>query len=226
MLVGGSMKIGILKTFKRRHSVKFSIRKKIILLFLLSIVTLILLLSISIGWKVRAENINRFNETIHQDIQLVEQTINVFFDNTKNMLEVLSKDVSVRSADENFNQYITKTTISNTQTIKKNEIEQRVFNLFQDVNTSYPDYLCVFMGTKWGGYVSTSDVKLAAGYDHRERPWYKDALGANGKVIVTSAYLSTLGESVVCLSREIFSQSNEPIGAVSIEFSLKNLKIY
>ena len=149
---------------------RFSIRYKLISIFTVSIITLIFFIITIIGFQIRKTDRERFYKNMQQNIKLIEYDINSFFDNTKYMLRMLSNHTAVRNIDTSFNEYISKTEISNIDTIEKSAAEAVVFNLFKNIHKSYPYYMCVFMGTKWGGYTSTCDMALPGGYDPRKRP--------------------------------------------------------
>jgi len=202
---------------------RFSIRYKLILIFAIFIITLVFLITAIIGFQIRKTDRERFHKNMLQNIKLIEYDINLFFDNTKYMLRMLSGHSDVRNADSSFNEYISKTEVSDIDTIEKGAMETAVFNLFKNIHKSYPYYMCVFMGTKWGGYTSTCDKALSGGYDPRKRPWYEAASKIPEKPIVTEAYRSTVGDTVICLSQGVFSFQNEHIGNVSIEVSLQTL---
>ena len=201
----------------------FSIRYKLILIFAIFIITLVFIITAIIGFQIRKTDRARFHKNMQQNIKLIEYDINLFFDNTKYMLRMLSGHSDVRNADSSFNEYISKTEVSDIDTIEKSATETAVFNLFKNIHKSYPYYMCVFMGTKWGGYTSTCDKALSGGYDPRKRPWYEAASKIPEKPIVTEAYRSTVGDTVICLSQGVFSFQNEHIGNVSIEVSLQTL---
>ncbi|MGI5076721.1 methyl-accepting chemotaxis protein [Treponema maltophilum] len=202
---------------------RFSIRYKLISIFVVSIITLVFCIITIIGFQIRKTDREQFHKNMQQNISLIEYDINSFFDNTKYMLRMLSNHTAVRNVDTSLNEYISKTGISNIDTIEKSATEAAVFNLFKNIHKSYPYYMCVFMGTKWGGYTSTCDMALPGGYDPRKRPWYEAASRTPKKPVVTEAYQSTAGDSVICLSQGVFSFQNEHIGNVSIEVSLGTL---
>ncbi|MFC1237867.1 methyl-accepting chemotaxis protein [Treponema vincentii] len=202
---------------------RFSIRYKILTIFLVFIIALILSILLVTGFQMRKSNREQFHKNMQQNIKLIEYSINLFFDNTKQMLATLSDNSAVRSADQSFNNYTEKTELLDVNSIEKSAAEAAVFNLFKNIHANHPDYMCVFMGTKWGGYTSTCDNALQGGYDPRQRPWYEQASQANGAPIITKAYQSTAGDTVLCLSQSVFSFQNEPIGNVSIEVTLKTL---
>ena len=47
------------------------------------------------------------------------------------------------------------------------------------------DFDLVYAGTRQGDMITGTPVDFPAGYDPRQRPWYKDATAANGLVVTT-----------------------------------------
>lgn len=202
---------------------RFSIKKKLILSFSVSIIVLIVSVSAVIGFQIKKADTNRFHTNMQQNMHLIEYSIQQFFNDTKHTLTLLSNHPDIRNADETFNSYVSKIEISNVDTIAKRPKEAAAFNIFKNIDHSYPHYLCVFMGTKWGGYTSTCDKALSGGYDPRKRPWYEAAAKTPDIQVITDAYRSTVGDTVICLSQSVSSFQHEQIGVVSIEVSLKTL---
>ena len=203
--------------------IHFSIRRKLILVFTTIIIALVLLVSVIIGYQVRKSNIAHFHKSIVRDMKLVENGINIFFDNTSNMLKMLSEHRYCREADASIHSYVLETeNIKASETIKS-ETEQKLVSLFKEIYSSFPEYVEVYLGTKWGGYATNFDGEMSAGYDPRKRGWYVAASENIGKRIITNAYLSTVGDIVVCLSRSVHSYQNEHVGNVSIEVTLNSL---
>lgn len=135
---------------------RFSIRYKILTIFLVFIIALILSILLVTGFQMRKSNKEQFHKNMQQNIKLIEYSINLFFDNTKQMLATLSDNSAVRSADQSFNNYTEKTELLDVNSIEKSAAEAAVFNLFKNIHANHPDYMCVFMGTKWGGYTSSA----------------------------------------------------------------------
>ncbi|HOF01528.1 MAG TPA: methyl-accepting chemotaxis protein [Spirochaetota bacterium] len=81
----------------------------------------------------------------------------------------------------------------------------------------------MFFGTIWGGYATSYDGKMSNSYDPRKRDWYKASSAAGGKLILQPAYLSTIGDVVICFSRQVFNDNNQPIGCIGIEFTLNTI---
>ncbi|PIE98871.1 MAG: methyl-accepting chemotaxis protein [Treponema sp.] len=201
----------------------FSIRKKIMTVFAVSIIILLIAVSAILGSRIKKKSEKQFDENMMLDMKLIEHNINSFFDNAINTVKMLSTHPDVRSADITFNKYFNKTSVSDVTTIEKSPVEQKIYDLFLKVDQAYPEFVCVFMGVKCGGYTSTCDKSLSGGYDPRKRPWYIDATASMGKAIITNAYPSSIGDVVVSISHSVLSFENKHIGNVSIEITLKTL---
>ena len=207
----------------RTLTVKFSIRKKLILIFAAVILLLIVSVSVFVGYQVKKSNVSSFQKSITRDMKLAESGIRIFFDNASNILKMLSEHRYCRQADESIHTYTLDTVKVKASDTVKSETEKRLVSLFKDVYAACPEYVEVYLGTKWGGYATSFDGEMPAGYDPRKRGWYIAASENEGNRIITDAYLSTVGDIVVCLSRSVQSYRNEHIGNVSIELTLNTL---
>lgn len=203
--------------------VRFSIQKKLILVSWSVILLLVLLVSVIIGLQVRQSNIARFYQSVSWELQLIENEVFVYFNSGFNMLDLLSKHPEVRSADASIHSYAYETQkVKATDTIRS-ERQRDLVKLFKRVQTSFPSYAEVYLGTKWGGYATNSDGEMDPGYDPRKRVWYSLATEAKGEPIVTNAFFSTVGTSVVCISKSVFDNEKRFIGNLGIELSLDSL---
>lgn len=201
----------------------FSVRKKLVLIFISIIVNLVILVSLIIGFQVKKSDMESFRGTVLRDMKLVENGIDLFFGNTTNVLNMLAEHPYCKAADDSINSYVNNKTDEKASDTVKSENEKRLVSLFKRVHSAFPEYVEVYLGTKWGGYATNFDGFMSAGYDPRKRGWYISATENHGKRIITNAYLSTVGDVVVCLSKSVDSLSNEHIGNVSIEVTLNQL---
>jgi methyl-accepting chemotaxis protein len=83
----------------------------------------------------------------------------------------------------------------------------------------------VYVGTKDGRMIQSKPTDLPAGYDPRQRPWYKDAMAA-GKLAITAPYADiTTGQLIITIA-EPFSRGNTDgviAGDVSIDGLVKDV---
>ena len=64
---------------------------------------------------------------------------------------------------------------------------------------------------------------MSGGYDPRKRGWYETANKGNGKVMITDAFASTVGATVVGITKSVYDDGGSFIGNASIEVSLDTL---
>ncbi len=202
---------------------KNSIKNKLLILLSSVVISLVLLISLIVGYRLKSIALSEFQEDISLNVKLIDHEINLFFENAKDMVSMLANNKTVRETDDSFNTYYDKTVVSDVTKISKSATEQKIYNLFETVDKNYDDFVCVFMGTKDGGYTSTCDTALSGGYDPRKRPWYTSANKTKGKPAMARAYKSTVGSAVIAISQSIHGKDNEHLGNVSIEVTLKKL---
>ena len=210
---------------KSSLTVKFSIRKKLILVFASAILLLVLFVSGFIGYRVRKSDIASFQKTVLRDMKLAESGIRIFFDNTSKMLSTLSEHPHVRAADASVHSYIRERATVKASDIVRSETEAKIALLFKSIDTGFPEYLEVYMGTKWGGFVSSFEGEMSAGYDPCERLWYRTGSDAKGAVAITDAFYSMdLNAVSIGLVKSVFAADTRNfIGNVAIEFTLGTL---
>ena len=209
----------------RLLKVKFSIRKKLILVFTSVILLLVLFVSGFIGYQVRKSDVESFQKTILRDMKLAESGIRIFFDNTSNMLNTLSEHPYTRAADASIHSYIGEKENIKPSDIIRSETESKIALLFKSIDTGFPEYLEVYMGTKWGGFVSSFEGEMSAGYDPCERLWYRTGSDAKGAVAITDAFYSEdLNAVAIGLVKSVYAaDTNTFIGNAAIEFTLGTL---
>lgn len=206
----------------------FTIQKKLVLFSSCIIFALVFLVISIIGFHVRQSDIGQFHENVLRETALVENSITLFFSDTMNNVELLANHPDVRLINEEINSYVDRPTLTDLKTVARTPLEQRIFTLLRGVFTSHPNYVEVFLGTEWGGKVTSFDGNQTANYDPRKRAWYKAASAQTDRTVVAKAYQSTLKIDgkfpiVVCMTRAIFSPENKHVGNMAIEVSLATL---
>ena len=200
-----------------------SLRTKILLYGVFSLCCLVICTCAVIGFQLYQVNIKQYDRTSSQQFSLIEQMIDLFMQNNKNTVKMLAEHPTVQVADETINSYMAAkqdVIVKNTQ---KGSTEQAMVTLFKRIHGSYPDTAEVYFGSKWGGYATSWDGSMSAGYEPRKRSWYLQAEAAGGDIIVTPAYMSTIGSPVICFSRRVVSETDAFVGCASIEVKLEQL---
>ncbi|MBQ9239031.1 MAG: HAMP domain-containing protein, partial [Treponema sp.] len=201
----------------------FSIRRKLTVVFSAVIIVFVFFVSVVIGYHVRKSTSNQFHSTIVQDVQLIGNSFQIFFNSNSAVLNTLAEHPYCRAADSSIHTYMQERERVRTTDVVQSETEKNIATLFRWVYSHFPEYLEVYMGTRWGGYVTSFDGEMPAGYDPRERIWYHVGTGGQGDIAVTEAFYSTaidLNAAAVGLVRSVYSEQREFVGNIAIEFSL------
>ena len=196
---------------------------------MLAIVLVILVLSLAIctviGLQMYRSSISRYNRFLSQQVDAIDRTLNIFMQNGRNMADNISQQRAILSIKEdtlpNYKEGVSFQDLSEELKVKYNEIK----NIIKVAQESYPEIVDVFVGTKWGTYITYDDQTISRGYDPRVRPWYQQAMKNPGKIILTPSYLSTTGDVVIAFANTVQGQdASEPIGVAAAELSLSNLQ--
>ena len=201
----------------------FTIQKKLVLFSSCIILALVLLVVSVIGAHMRRSDIEQFGENMARETSLVENTINLFFSETFDNVNMLAVHPLVVTADDTITTYFNTTSATMTHRGELSSTETEMTNLFKRMFDAKENYVEVFMGTKWGGYATNLDYEVFAGFDPRKRGWYQLASANPGKTCVTKAYQSTVGDVVICVTRTVSDGTPEILGCISIEILLNTL---
>ena len=202
---------------------KFSIRLQILLAFAVVIITLLFLVSIFTGLHLKRVSTTYFNRLAAEGLVKIGTSVSELFTQTGYVVEMLVSQDDVRNADESLYSHVATTQAVQMTSIQRSPIDTKICRFFKDVKASFPDYIEVYMGTKWGGFTSSFDGDYPAGYDPRKRVWYEAAVKQEGSLAILNAFQSTVGCSTVAITKTVHSLDGTFIGAVSIEFSLDTL---
>lgn len=200
-----------------------SIKKKLFLtstaLVVVPILCVILLLNYSLGKKSEDDFLARAAGEMKQ----VDNVIAVLLDNAILNMELMSIHPATQRIDTSINSYAERTSDTDLKTLKRGEIESELFNHFRMIGKTHPDYIELYMGTKFGGFLTDDQTKVKAGYDPRKRPWYQEAVAQKGKASIAKAYLSTNGENVTAAVKAYAGPDGEVKFVSGIDISLKHL---
>ena len=201
----------------------FSIRLQILVAFAAVIVTLLVLVSVFSGLHLKRVSTAYFNRLAAEGLVKIGSAVSELFTQTGHVVEMLASQDDVRNADESLYSHVATTQAVQMTSVERSPIDTKIRRFFKAVKASFPDYIEVYMGTKWGGFISNFDGDQPAGFDPRKRVWYEAAVKQQGTLAVLNAFQSTMGCSSVAISKSIHSPAGAFIGAVSIEFSLDTL---
>ncbi len=200
-----------------------SIRTKLVAAVSFVVMSAVLLICAVVAKQMSKVNKAQFGQFAEQQYISISQNIDAFIHNNIQTVQMLAAHPDVKAADDTVYNYSVRTSDIMVKDTVKSDTERTLVTLFKHIQAYFPEFAEVYLGTKWGGYATSWDNIMKAGYDPRKRGWYKQAFEADGKTIMTSAYESTIGEPVVCFSQKVLSPKGDFIGCMSIEVSLAGL---
>ena len=200
-----------------------SIRTKMTFAVMLTVSVLVVCACLIVGSQMNRINTEQFHRFMEQQLSVVAQTVRSVIQNAQHAVGSLADHPLIKGADDTLHDYSEETKAVLIKDTRKSKTERDLVELFTLIEKNYPEFAEVYLGTKWGGYATSSQGSMQAGYDPRKRSWYRQAFEAGGKTIMTSAYQSTIGEPVICVSKKIVSDNGDDVGCMSIEVSLSDL---
>jgi len=166
--------------FKRVTNVFFrlSLKAKLTLAFLV-ILILPLLISNVISYEQGKNTVDdQITSSEQNSVNIVNQTIDQFISAQEQNIDFLSRAISAADI--------------------KNDKNDEIRDLLNKIQKSSVNVEQTYVGTENGSFMNEpTSFKNPPGYDPRERPWYQEAMKANGKVIITDPYISQSSKQMV-----------------------------
>lgn len=147
---------------------------------------------------------NKLNLTSTQTLTEVDNGLSDYFQGFINMVTMISNNHNMINVDggDNFNY---------------------VPDILKNMNESSDDILNTFYGTASGKFVIYPNAEMPEGYNATERPWYKQAVEAKGKAVITPPYEdAATGNNVVTIVQAVM-KDGKVIGVVGIDCTLSTL---
>lgn len=200
-----------------------SIKKKLflasMLLVMIPVICIIIMTSIWVTNNSRKDFIGRAIGEMNQ----VNNVIEILLDNAIMNMEMMFNHPAMMRIDSSINNFSDRKEATELKTIKRSDIEQTLFDFFRLIQSTHPDYVEIFIGTKWGGFLTSDLSTVKGGYNPTKRPWYADAVNGGGKSLISKAYLSTSGENVISAIKAYKGNSGEVLVAGGIDINLSRL---
>ncbi|MGP1529066.1 MAG: methyl-accepting chemotaxis protein [Treponema sp.] len=199
----------------------FSIAARFLIIINAVIVAVVALICVVIGLHLYEKNDEQFNGFTAQHAAVISTAITIFMQNAERSVEMLAETAQLKKANHTIYNY-TEEAKDMPENIHNGQTERDILALFDTITKTNPAFQVIYMGLSWGAHVSTNR-KVSAGYDPRQRPWYKKAAAADGKTVITDAYVSINGQPTITFARMVHSDANEVLGCVGIDVSLTDL---
>ena len=200
-----------------------SIRFRLLRAITITIISLIGFICAAVGYELYRKNTAQFNDFTSQQCSNIKKSIDIFIQNGTNVVTMLTSHPAALGADETIYNYTIEAQKSGIIYTHTGKTEQDIVTLFRATERSFPEFREIYMGTKWGGAVSSWPEEENKGYDPRERSWYKKAVESNGNIIITPVYISTNGQPVISLAKTIMDTNNSILGCIGLDINLTDL---
>ena len=211
-----------------RHTMKkaTSIRFRLLRAITITIISIIGFICAVVGYALYKRNTAQFNEFTAQQFFNIEKSIQIFIKNGRNAIQMLADHPAVKNADETIYNYTAETKRAGKTYTHDGKAEQDISVLFNLIKKHYPEFKEIYMGTKWGGTVGLSNEQLPSDFDPRSRPWYQDAVNANGQVVITKAYRSADGVLTFTITQSVNNAAGDLIGCIGLDINLTDLTAF
>ncbi|MCR5080313.1 MAG: HAMP domain-containing protein [Treponema sp.] len=188
------------------------------------IILLVTILTINVNASLFSDYfLSVFYESAETSVTEFSDSISMFFEAKENELNVFAESEQVKSADDSIHSFANENGTIQILSYKKSPVEESIRKLCKSFAKNDSDIAEIYIGTKWGGYATNFDGSMNGGYDPRKRGWYETANKGRGSVMITDAFASTVGTTVVGITRCSYDNKGDFIGNASIEVSLDTL---
>ncbi|WP_243156005.1 methyl-accepting chemotaxis protein [Clostridium sp. C2-6-12] len=181
-----------------------NIRSKLVLSLMGICIIPLLILGYGANWQAKSILNEKLKVTSQQTLSEVNSGIDNYFEGFNTIVTMLSNNYNFVNAD-------------------KDEPSSFIPSLLKNVKDSNNDIFSTYLGTADGKFLIYPNQKMPDGFNHMERPWYKQAIENKGKVIVTLPFKDAqTGKSVVAIAKAI-ERDGKIVGVCSMNVSLNTL---
>ena len=203
-----------------------SIRFRLLWVITITIISIISLISAVVGYELYKRNTAQFNDFTAQQFFNIEKAIQLFIRSGSTIVQTLADHPVVKNADDTIYNYTVEAKQSGMANTHDGKTEQEISLLFNVIKKHHPAFKEIYMGTKWGGTVGIAAEQLPNDFDPRDRPWYQNAVNANGKIVLTKAYRSADGVLTFTITQSVNNAKGEVIGCIGLDINLTDLTAF
>lgn len=149
-------------------------------------------------------------------VQLINEVNNAF---SKDMQKI-SKQLEMVSKNNNLKE-LSNASGDHSLAIKHSQ------ELFKNVKQTVDGSINVYYGAEYGEIIGVTKVKSINDFKYTDRPWYKDAKGANGRTIFTTpSEDKETGKFVMTLAQAVKDESGNFIGVLALDINIDFMQEY
>ncbi|MDR2825574.1 MAG: response regulator [Deltaproteobacteria bacterium] len=201
-----------------------STRARLVLTFSLCLGLALCAISFIVFYLVRDLSFKSFRTLADSQLARVEERINTFLDPGLMIVKYLAKMDLVKNSRGKLTDYLGTTKTTTLLYANHTPHEKLIYEEFSRTAKSNDNYGLVFMANDDGQYTQAPEGHIKnAGYDPRERSWYKEAITSPNELTVTSPYLTTDGGMVCSIMAKTQDSAGNPLGLLGVDYSLQSL---
>ena len=198
-----------------------TIRKRLIMAFACITLVPILILSFFLMQNIKTNAFETFVSSTNRELIQIDKGFTFYLDGVKSAVRLLIASPMPRAANKEIPSYLTTTSKQLVTAEDTGSYAVKLQEYFKIVHDSDSSYLEVYMGTRFGGYASSSPSAMPSGYDPRIRAWYTDVI-KKGELIVTPAYMTlSTRTAVLGVVGPVQGENGQLVGVAGIDVSLK-----
>ncbi|WP_319542401.1 methyl-accepting chemotaxis protein [uncultured Pseudodesulfovibrio sp.] len=202
---------------------KLNVRAKILLSFVVSLILLCTaILTVSLT-SIYTDSVDYSTTSAAGQLEHIDGTISMYIQETLNNTVMMAEDPRTRRVDEILTNYLDKNKEYTTvDPIPEDILGQDIRGFYKMILSSHKSYKDCYIGTSNGAFIIGGSDPLPAGYDPRQRPWYKTAAATPDKAIISEAYVSTTGEAMISTGKAVL-EGGKVLGVTAMDLSLSQL---
>lgn len=167
---------------------------------------------------------SNFKSNATTQIQIINKSMQQYLEQVFNDIEMISNFPSFRGVQGGLNVYTNEKSQFTTDPYSGSEEEQHLYEIMNIYGISHPGTIYVYLATEYAGYLCWPPVRLSGGFDPLTRPWYKDAIAANGKIVQTDPYIDlSTGNLIISNVKAVYDEERTLKGVFGIDVSMSQI---
>lgn len=200
-----------------------NVRAKILLSFTAALTLLcVAILSVSLT-SIYNDSVTHSADSASGQLEHIDGTIATYMREALNNTVMMAEDPKAKRVDEILNNYLDPNKKYTTNDPGPGDpLGREIRGFYQMILISHPGYKDCYIGTNKGTFVIGGNDIMPAGYDPRQRPWYKSAANNSSSPTISKAYVSTTGEAMISTGKAVLN-GGAVVGVAAMDISLAQL---
>ena len=198
-----------------------SIKIRLMAAFLASILISISIIMVIVIWQTREDARLSFSSAATGQLMRVNNLLAQMFQRNEEIASYLAMLPEIAVADGKLPIYTQTTEALNYQRQDLTPEGQALDVRLELLQKAHPGFAAVSVGMRDGAYWQYPPVPRRAGYDPRERSWYKQGLAADGPVL-TPAFLNSSDELIYSVVNKV-THEGKLLGVATLDITLTSL---